>query len=121
MEWTYSRMKNLNDYRDECHATSTEAGWWNDFNNHTIAAKLCLVHSEVSEAMEGLRKNSMDDHLPHRKMVEVELADALIRIFDIAGKLDLDLEGAYNEKREYNKNRADHKLENRAKEGGKQF
>lgn len=113
--------KTLNDYRDESHQSSVDAGWWNDFNNHTIAAKLCLVHSEVSEAMEGVRKGKQDDHLPHRSMVEVELADALIRIFDIAGKLDLDLEGAYNEKRDYNAKREDHKIENRLKEGGKAF
>lgn len=114
-------MKSLNDYRDESHQANVKAGWWNDFNEHTIAAKLCLVHSEISEAMEGVRKNRMDDHLPHRLMVEVELVDALIRIFDIAGKLGLDLEGAYKEKSAYNAAREDHKLENRSKEGGKAF
>jgi NTP pyrophosphatase (non-canonical NTP hydrolase) len=54
-------------------------------------------------------------------MVEVELADALIRICDLAGYLGLDLGGAYRAKLEYNENRADHKPENRAIEGGKRF
>ena len=38
-----------------------------------------LTISEIAEAMEGERKNLMDDHLPHRKMAEVEIADAYIR------------------------------------------
>ena len=67
------------------------------------------------------RKRLMDDHLPHRKMVEVELADAVIRIADLAEYLDLDLGGAVMEKLEYNRTRADHKPENRAKAGGKAF
>ena len=82
---------------------------------------LCLVHSEISEAMEGDRKNLMDDKLPHRKMLEVELADALIRIFDIAGAKGLDLGGAIAEKRAYNAVRKDHKVENRLKDDGKKY
>ena len=38
-------------------------------------------------------------------MVEVELADAVIRIADLAGALGLDLGGAIAEKLEYNRNR----------------
>jgi hypothetical protein len=45
-----------------------------------------LVVSELSEGMEGARKDLMDDHLPKRKMLEVEVADALIRILDLTGK-----------------------------------
>lgn len=63
----------------------------------------------------------MDDKLKHRLMEEVELADALIRIFDYAGAYKLDLGGALLEKMAYNKNRADHKIENRRKEGGKKI
>ena len=54
-------------------------------------------------------------------MFEVELADTLIRIFDIAGAYDLDLGGAIEEKRAFNKSREDHKLENRKKSTGKKF
>ena len=82
---------------------------------------LMLVVSEVVEGLEGHRKNLMDDKLPHRPMLEVELADAVIRILDMCGGLGLDLEGAIFEKLEYNANRADHKIENRLKENGKKF
>ena len=114
--------------QNACHDTARAAGWWNESDPKTSKAnplhfsnKLCLVHSEISEAMEGDRKNLMDDKLPHRSMREVELADAVIRIFDLAGGYDMDLAGAIVEKLQYNSTRADHKPENRAALGGKSY
>ena len=63
----------------------------------------------------------MDDHLPHRLMIEVELADAVIRIADLAGALGIDLGGAVQEKLQYNAQRADHKPEARSARGGKAY
>jgi NTP pyrophosphatase (non-canonical NTP hydrolase) len=116
------------------HQQNVNAGWWSNLETgesltskngekakRNIPEMLCLIHSEISEAMEGHRKNLMDDKLPHRSMLEVELADAVIRICDMAGGLDLDLYGAIIEKLEYNKSRADHKIENRLTENGKKF
>ncbi|CAB4159252.1 NTP-PPase_u5 domain containing protein [uncultured Caudovirales phage] len=119
----------------ECHAASFHAGWWHFGANNladecqsrsrfglaVAAEKIALIHSEVSEALEGIRKNKQDEHLPHRKSVEVELADAVIRIADLAGALGLDLGGAIAEKMAYNAQRADHKPEARAAAGGKAF
>lgn len=100
--------------------------WWQDLETgepkeRNIAEVLCLIHSEISEAMEGYRKNLMDDKLPHRQMIEVELADACIRIFDLCYQKGYDLPGAIKEKMEYNRHREDHKRENRLKENGKKF
>jgi len=112
-----------------CHDASKAAGWWNDLKTgaplvdrpHVVGEKLMLIVSEVSEAMGGHRKGLADDKLPHRPMVEVELADAVIRIADLAGALGLDLGGAIAEKMEYNRNRPDHKPENRKADGGKKY
>lgn len=89
--------------------------------DRNIGELLMLTVSELSEAMEGHRKNLMDDKLPHRKMFEVELADAIIRIFDIAGGLCLDLGGAFVEKMVFNEMREDHTLEARMGEHGKKY
>lgn len=93
----------------------------NTETTRNVGEILCLIHSEISEAMEGHRKNLMDDKLPHRKMLEVELADAMIRIFDLAGAHGMDLGGAIVEKLAYNSTRADHKKENRLADGGKAY
>lgn len=110
----------------ECHGAAVRGGWWNDIRTGDRLQRnkgelLCLIHSEISEAMEGERKNLMDDKLPHRRMAEVELADAVIRILDYAGAFGYDIGGAIIEKLEYNAKRADHKPENRAAAGGKSF
>ena len=112
--------------QDYCHGIAKECGWWNDPVTGVPVQRntgelICLMHSELSEAMEGARKNLMDDHLPGRKMLEVELADTIIRILDFAGANDLDIGGALAEKLAYNANRADHKPEHRAGENGKKF
>ncbi len=142
---------NIQELQDACHAVSWVAGWWDfpredgmlsdaaklaryaaarveiltphhkAVAGAVIAQKLCLIHSEISEAMEGHRKGLMDDKLPHRTMLEVELADAMIRILDLAGAMKLDLAGAIDEKMAYNADRPDHKPEARQAAGGKSY
>lgn len=125
---------NINALVALCYGAAHEAGWWLDtvtgqdvrtWPPHLlklwVSTKLALVHSEVSEGLEGLRKDQMDDKLPHRRMIEVELADAIIRICDLSGGMGYDLGGAIIEKLVFNANRADHKLANRTSEGGKSF
>ncbi len=116
--------RNLNYYARESHEDNIK--WWTDLETGAIKQRnkgelIALIHSELSECLEGVRKDLMDDKLPHRPMEEVEMADALIRIFDYAGAFNLDLEGAYQEKRAYNKKRADHTIEQRKLAGGKKF
>lgn len=110
------------------HLSAVQGGWWNDLHTgedmrgkRNVPELLCLIHSEISEAMEAHRKGKMDDKLPHRSGLEVELADAVIRIFDLAGGFDLDLGSAIAEKLAFNAKRADHKRENRMAEGGKAY
>jgi len=86
-----------------------------------VPEKLALIHSEVSEAMEGDRKNLMDDKLPHIPMLHVELADAVIRIADLCGKLEINLEDVILQKLEYNSKREDHKIKNRLLYNGKKY
>lgn len=111
-----------------CHWAAQESGWWgNDLqpdprsNPLCFSNKLALIHSEISEALEGDRKAKKDEHLPHRDSREVELADAAIRIFDLAGAYGMDLGEAIREKIAYNASRVDHKPSHRVASGGKAY
>lgn len=140
----------LNDILVESHKRSKAAGWWHDpitglslipdealdsgewtpvervelieaYFPYVIATKIALIHSEISEALEGYRSDKPDDKIPERPMIEVELADAIIRIGDLAECLKLDVVGAIAQKFEINAVRPDHKLEARRAKGGKKF
>lgn len=102
------------------------AKWWVDLRTgeplkRNVGELLMLVTSELAEAMEGHRKSLPDDKLPHRSMFEVEIADAVIRLFDIAAGMNLDLGGAFVEKMAFNAQREDHKREHRLAPGGKAY
>ena len=111
-----------------CHGASKAAGWWvgkdgKDIRENplTFSNKLMLTVTELAEACEGDRKKCMDTHLPDRLMTEVELADALIRILDLAGAYNLDIGGALIEKMRYNLTRQDHSKAAREAVGGKAY
>lgn len=88
----------LNGYAEICHEANKQ--WWRDIETGEPIIRnrgelLALIHSEVSEALEGMLTGAMDSHLPHRASEEVELADVLIRVFDYTGGIGIDLDIAY--------------------------
>jgi hypothetical protein len=87
----------------------------------SLTEQIAYIHTEISNALEGARKNAPSKIIPSRTAFEVSLAATLVRIIHTCDDQNLDLMGALQEKFNYNKSRADHKLENRAAAGGKQF
>lgn len=90
----------------EIHETNVEKGFWGDPEiMDKVAAKLALIHSEVTEVLEALRKGQGSD-----KVTE-EFADILIRTFDLystlveAGEADPKLWKVMRSKMEANKSR----------------
>lgn len=109
-----------------CYGMGHATGWWHDLETgekkeRNVGELLMLCVSELAEAMEGDRKNKMDDKLPQYEMFTVELADAIIRIADLAGGLGVPLADALADKFVYNATRDDHKPENRLADGGKKY
>jgi NTP pyrophosphatase (non-canonical NTP hydrolase) len=114
----------MNTLVDDVHEAN--AKWWVDLETgepiqRNVGELLMLTVTELAEALEGHRKNLPDEKLPHRSAIEVELADAVIRIFDMAGGLKLDLGGAFVEKMAFNSTRKDHTREHRLSENGKKY
>jgi hypothetical protein len=119
---------------DTCHGAASAAGWWTDPTTGEkrstdlkgrqglleYAACMMNTHGEISEGWEGVRKgNKPSDHIPEFSFAEEEIADTIIRLADTSGAFNLRVAEAVAAKMEFNANRADHKMENRQKDGGK--
>lgn len=68
-------------------------------------SKIALIHSELGEMTEGVRKPGPDQHLPEFTQEEVEAADTFIRLMDYAQEWGLRFAEAVVAKMEYNAGR----------------
>jgi len=101
------------------HRDMLAAGFWEDIQTvmstmaekglpieqYIIQSRIALIMSELGEAVEGSRKNKQDEHLPQFDSLTVELADAVIRILDLAEGFDRPIAEAIVAKCEYNMTR----------------
>lgn len=106
------------------HELAVRKGWWptgvgKALKPNDVLAKLALVHSEVSEALEIARETFGDlgdiwfkgeeGSTPGPRKPEgfgIELADVVIRVFDLAEALGIDIEKCIALKHEYNLSRS---------------
>jgi NTP pyrophosphatase (non-canonical NTP hydrolase) len=109
--------EDINELVRGAHKLAVEKGWWPKSEPVNIPEKLALIHSEVSEALEAYRES--EDELDLRLVswgpgnkdndkpegFAVELADAVIRIADLCGKLGIDLQEAIHIKMRFNASR----------------
>lgn len=74
--------------QNHIHEQNVEKGWWKSPRCFSTMTNLFI--SENSEALEGDRRNLMDDKLKHYPMRVVEIADMCIRVFDYLGSVKYD-------------------------------
>jgi len=88
----------LNEMIKEYGIYAKDKGFWDkvDINKDSAVIRLCLIHSEVSEALDAYR-DGLD--------MSEEIADIVIRVFDFCYRYNIDLETAIKDKMKINYNR----------------
>lgn len=102
------KVMHLEEIQTECHYLAREKGFWDGRDEKSIPAMLALIHSEISEALEAYREGDIGGPWYYEGKPEgfgVELADAIIRILDLAEGFNIDLAKLIRIKLEYNKTR----------------
>ena len=117
----------INEFVKEVHQNAVEHGWW-DGEERKFGELIALCHAELSEALEEFRNGheptdtyysikdiygkewntsqKSDDGKAYKpEGIPSELADVIIRIFDMCGRYDIDIEAILKEKHEFNKTR----------------
>lgn len=102
-------MAHIEELMIESHYLAREKGFWEGRTEDSIPGMLALIHSEVSEALEEYRKWAIDvyrdEDTGKPEGFGVELADAVIRICDLACGFNIPLADLIREKLDYNKTR----------------
>lgn len=97
-------IRKWNEVSEQMHKTAREKGFWDSDRND--GEMIALMHSELSEALEGIRHgNPKSEHIPEFSAVEEEFADVIIRIMDTAKARGYKVAEAMEAKMKYNAGR----------------